>query len=242
MDHPRSRGVYADGPAAAGCDEGSSPLARGLLRDVVLTLRPGGIIPARAGFTGSRGSVRNRKLDHPRSRGVYLTEPLVLERGEGSSPLARGLRRRGHGGEVPGRIIPARAGFTPVLHWGRSPAGDHPRSRGVYVFPGIGVICVSGSSPLARGLRRSRGSVSRTSRIIPARAGFTRGLAGAGHALADHPRSRGVYSHALDDVTMEQGSSPLARGLHGPRRPESARHGIIPARAGFTMTSGLWAA
>ena len=213
MDHPRSRGVYADGPAAAGCDEGSSPLARGLLRDVVLTLRPGGIIPARAGFTGSRGSVRNRKLDHPRSRGVYLTEPLVLERGEGSSPLARGLRRRGHGGEVPGRIIPARAGFTPVLHWGRSPAGDHPRSRGVYVFPGIGVICVSGSSPLARGLRPGESRVWAAGRIIPARAGFTEKPWERLADEQDHPRSRGVYSRIGRCGSCVGGSSPLARGL-----------------------------
>ena len=50
---------------------------------------------------------------------------------------------------------------------------DHPRSRGVY--------------PLTAGYSESYGG------IIPARAGFTYPLFGAGRARPDHPRSRGVY-------------------------------------------------
>ena len=70
-DHPRSRGVYVrkDGvKAAAG---GSSPLARGLLDGVVVDRGLGGIIPARAGFTGIRHAPGLPAPDHPRSRGVY---------------------------------------------------------------------------------------------------------------------------------------------------------------------------
>ena len=91
-------------------------------------------------------------------------------------------------------IIPARAGFT-----GRVPLicltqWDHPRSRGVYAFPGSrgrlsrdhprsrGVylfteltnVINAGSSPLARGLRRIRRLTSGVLGIIPARAGFTK--------------------------------------------------------------------
>ena len=50
----------------------------------------------------------------------------------------------------------------------------------------------------------------------------------------DHPRSRGVYSLELLPSLSARGSSPLARGLLGARRPFRRRLGIIPARAGFT--------
>ena len=72
------------------------------------------------------------------------------------------------------RIIPARAGFTPMTT-------ESCTKR-------------TGSSPLARGLRRATGPVVGLDRIIPARAGFT--LAGVGRLSygEDHPRSRGVYT------------------------------------------------
>ena len=50
-----------------------------------------------------------------------------------------------------------------------------------------------GSSPLARGLRPSLVVGGTQSRIIPARAGFTRRTRGECIVAADHPRSRGVY-------------------------------------------------
>ena len=71
-DHPRSRGVYAHREQHLGDDQGSSPLARGLLRDLMRKYIYSGIIPARAGFTSRWPSAPRRSLDHPRSRGVYL--------------------------------------------------------------------------------------------------------------------------------------------------------------------------
>ena len=91
-DHPRSRGVYVDGPTLSGRGAGSSPLARGL-RDalpVVDELR--GIIPARAGFTRAGSRRPGRCPDHPRSRGVYRRKVFTSSMRRGSSPLARGLR------------------------------------------------------------------------------------------------------------------------------------------------------
>ena len=90
-DHPRSRGVYfglglADPggsriiPARAvysryaaifSVEFGSSPLARGLPVIRVYAVHPRRIIPARAGFTGSRLIAALPDWDHPRSRGVY---------------------------------------------------------------------------------------------------------------------------------------------------------------------------
>ena len=50
-DHPRSRGVYAQWQIMPGGNEGSSPLARGLLLSHIVRAGPHRIIPARAGFT-----------------------------------------------------------------------------------------------------------------------------------------------------------------------------------------------
>ena len=52
-DHPRSRGVYMSAEGVPSLLEGSSPLARGLLHDHTNGGHDSGIIPARAGFTGT---------------------------------------------------------------------------------------------------------------------------------------------------------------------------------------------
>ena len=91
-DHPRSRGVYAEENALSASARGSSPLARGLPQTVIGNALGGRIIPARAGFTLVRVSIIPPPRDHPRSRGVYLPLGSHTGLGEGSSPLARGLR------------------------------------------------------------------------------------------------------------------------------------------------------
>ena len=93
-DHPRSRGVYRSPDLTADTKDGSSPLARGLLGEVLTIKDIIGIIPARAGFTYSRRRRTRVRKDHPRSRGVYELSHLVCSDFEGSSPLARGLRKR----------------------------------------------------------------------------------------------------------------------------------------------------
>ena len=234
QDHPRSRGVYGFLRAARLAVAGSSPLARGL-RPGLLGGRAGRwIIPARAGFTDDELDRRLNERDHPRSRGVYPGRHAQGHDEDGSSPLARGLLR----GRVPGgaavRIIPARAGFT-QHHLGHvEHQRDHPRSRGVYSRSSSGRARAGGSSPLARGLP-ARPVLARAHRgIIPARAGFTGDHRRRVQGPEDHPRSRGVYSHAALSAARVAGSSPLARGLQvdGQAGPHPRR--IIPARAGFT--------
>ena len=193
---------------------GSSPLARGLPPVTPAGPRTPGIIPARAGFTRTRSPVAARSGDHPRSRGVYRPGAVAEGESEGSSPLARGLqdpRQRAH---VPDRIIPARAGFTLRVRRAWLRRRDHPRSRGVYNPRPGGSGPLRGSSPLARGLPVLEAGCACGARIIPARAGFTRG---AGR---------------LDQ--LPSGSSPLARGLQGRVLGLGALDRIIPARAGFT--------
>ena len=214
-DHPRSRGVYGPWTRPQSTCSGSSPLARGLPTFVDGGDIWDGIIPARAGFTGSgiRRLWRRRWIIPARAGFTYF--PVTDVRWtSGSSPLARGLQfggaqRRGGQG-----IIPARAGFTDGSACIEAFQRDHPRSRGVYVRAWRMCSSVTGSSPLARGLHRRQWVSIMGARIIPARAGFTPPDRRRRGRLGDHPRSRGVYG--------------LFIGLYvSPRR-------IIPARAGFT--------
>ena len=172
--------------------------------------------------------------DHPRSRGVYASldagDPLAV----GSSPLARGLRRVAEHSRNPVGIIPARAGFTPGSRSPRTTLWDHPRSRGVYPNAEFVTAGDGGSSPLARGLRARRRISPGTSRIIPARAGFTGSLRRSWLESRDHPRSRGVYSDGVVATVLGPGSSPLARGLLTFTAKLKPNHRIVPARAGFT--------
>mgnify|MGYP000946773022 CR=1 FL=1 len=197
-------------------------------------------------------------MDHPRSRGVYQVEKHIERLENGSSPLARGLRKP----------------EPSVLGGGM----DHPRSRGVYIMWSASALSGCGSSPLARGLRHGDRPPPGCRRIIPARAGFTnrerhidldgqdhprsRGVyslfaeyqanGGGSSPLArglpaytplgifvtsDHPRSRGVYGRRPDQSSGAVGSSPLARGLLKNFQGRGARWRIIPARAGFTRES-----
>ena len=111
-DHPRSRGVYVGEPRVPGLLRGSSPLARGLRPVAPHGVPVDRIIPARAGFTPGSTSASSRPTDHPRSRGVYQYAYSNPEGDLGSSPLARGLPCTASSSCGPGRIIPARAGFT----------------------------------------------------------------------------------------------------------------------------------
>ena len=155
-DHPRSRGVYRGRRRFYRAGRGSSPLARGLRQTHRPTPDLFRIIPARAGFTGPWCRRTVPCADHPRSRGVYYDLRPVHLTGEGSSPLARGLRRIMITAAPLIRIIPARAGFTPSRCFQARQHRDHPRSRGVYGDAAGTRTPESGSSPLARGLRNFR--------------------------------------------------------------------------------------
>ena len=194
---------------------GSSPLARGLRPATQWVAGPGGIIPARAGFTAAAYGDGDGSRDHPRSRGVYHPDLRPLQGGAGSSPLARGLHTLAGGAGCDNGIIPARAGFTSILKGHDDDNTDHPRSRGVYSAAAVRDDVVGGSSPLARGLRPRLHARIPGDRIIPARAGFT--------CSPTRPSRR------------RTGSSPLARGLPAGRSPTGRPVGIIPARAGFTL-------
>ena len=238
-DHPRSRGVYLDNEEGEVGFQGSSPLARGLLRAAYAAKAARRIIPARAGFTPRSSASMVTVRDHPRSRGVYSGGGRTPTPAPGSSPLARGLPGAAASRVPAAGIIPARAGFTAEEDQGRRVTWDHPRSRGVYEHYPHADMSEYGSSPLARGLRPPGLTARLMGGIIPARAGFTSIIPARVHSRRDHPRSRGVYRGASGSRRQPWGSSPLARGLLRRRPGALEATGIIPARAGFTRAEGV---
>ena len=206
------RGEHHRGAELCSLLSGSSPLARGT-RVVTPNGRHGhGIIPACAGNTCRRTSARNSWEDHPRLRGEHTHSDSQMPRLIGSSPLARGTR-------VPvvaeGRndgIIPACAGNTCAGHQQRHLRWDHPRLRGEHLAPTPGPCPLLGSSPLARGTRRTRRIRLRCQRIIPACAGNTQGLLRNGVGGADHPRLRGEHLRGTRLGSTSQRIIPACAG------------------------------
>ena len=95
-----------------------------------------------------------------------------------------------------------------------------------------------GSSPLARGTQFLLFACALILGLIPARAGNTSFLARGCFGVWAHPRSRGEHFAGVARRTLDQGSSPLARGTHDTQRRETPWQGLIPARAGNT-NSGI---
>ena len=91
-----------------------------------------------------------------------------------------------------------------------------------------------GSSPLARGSRRSDRLLLVGRGLIPARAGLTAGARMSLTMGRAHPRSRGAHSSEATRRMRERGSSPFARGSQHGRQEDRRREGLIPARAGLT--------
>ena len=218
---------------------GSSPLARGTLAFTARRIASAGLIPARAGNTlrpVGRGFISRA---HPRSRGEHTTAALDEAFNEGSSPLARGTLHAAIHADSRGGLIPARAGNTWVLFRGAPPGGAHPRSRGEHDnFHGYSPFLV-GSSPLARGTLLIPGGDFVFSGLIPARAGNTRPCRWSYRPSRAHPRSRGEHDGRWSAIDGRTGSSPLARGTPNvPVHPTNVP-GLIPARAGNTVSPAM---
>ena len=92
--------------------------------------------------------------DHPCLRGEYFTGWLVLKYPTGSLPLTRGILRAPFPAFADVGITPACAGNTSASHMQGPPAQDHPRLRGEYNMGFNMKNRLSGSPPLARGIRQ----------------------------------------------------------------------------------------
>ena len=192
-DHPRSRGEYQEIDRTLTGYEGSSPLSRGIRTVPALPREHARIIPALAGNTRAAVGSHRWASDHPRSRGEYRGDELFGGYVEGSSPLSRGILRRGGEASRRGRIIPALAGNTSLSPFSAEDRADHPRSRGEYWRRTSRSSPMTGSSPLSRGIlgRAHPPLVARG--IIPALAGNTASWSRPHASRRDHPRSRGEY-------------------------------------------------
>ena len=149
----------------------------------------------------------------------------------------RGQHLGRHHKSMVSRIIPARAGPTPLPEEARILTADHPRSCGANALSNSPIVSGGGSSPLVRGQPTPVSTSFFSVRIIPARAGPTWGNQYTVSGYADHPRSCGANRYILRRVTLKYGSSPLVRGQHTLSTTTCTFPRIIPARAGPTPRS-----
>ena len=234
--HPRSRGEHSRQQQEEAGHFGSSPLARGTRTDRPERIPALRLIPARAGNTLPKDSVKSLRAAHPRSRGEHPAAGTHAIPSVGSSPLARGTPHTRINARSHTRLIPARAGNTPPYHPHHRHRPAHPRSRGEHHMKSRMFPMMVGSSPLARGTRLHSDRRHLCCRLIPARAGNTAGLWWKTAPSPAHPRSRGEHVGVVGDEQVGFGSSPLARGT-----PIGSYSGLlisrlIPARAGNTCS------
>lgn len=105
--HPRPRGEYFYISAFYTSTKGSSPLARGILKQARTDSDMARFTPAYAGNTGAGGSGGLPQWVHPRLRGEYILPRQKAEMQIGSPPLTRGIL-------TTSSIIPFLKRFTPA--------------------------------------------------------------------------------------------------------------------------------
>ena len=171
--HPRSRGEHNLRERAYERFLGSSPLARGTPVRVPPAFVGVGLIPARAGNTGSLAQLVAFQRAHPRSRGEHTLCFSMFASAPGSSPLARGTLQKPKPERNRDGLIPARAGNTHAVITDALVDRAHPRSRGEHNAQKAQQLKDQGSSPLARGTHRKIHDRLRREGLIPARAGNT---------------------------------------------------------------------
>ena len=170
------------------------------------------IIPAYAGSTRTAGRHRSRPGDHPRIRGEHDCSIYFTNFPTGSSPHTRGALIIFRSIAAFEGIIPAYAGSTRIAVGRSRRAGDHPRIRGEHIRAKAYDPNRSGSSPHTRGAPKSSRDGRFPGRIIPAYAGSTLSVGGAGDPVEDHPRIRGEHRPRGFRSAPGSGSSPHTRG------------------------------
>ena len=234
-DHPRMRGEDVVSEVVDFREEGSPPHARGRPTPNADFRVGGGITPACAGKT-RRGRACQRPVgDHPRMRGEDANGNCIWQIVPGSPPHARGRRRPCERRRRRGRITPACAGKTVMVHTSEGLLPDHPRMRGEDGGCQCHVPNPPGSPPHARGRLHPPLATPERRRITPACAGKTwRADSHAGWE-SDHPRMRGEDEVNYWMGTLDTGSPPHARGRRVDRVMGEAPKGITPACVGKTV-------
>ena len=171
--HPRRRGEHRGRNAWLCQHSGSSPQARGTRHTRARSQHIARFIPAGAGNTLAGRLHVVIKAVHPRRRGEHSNARAPPGYTDGSSPQARGTLRSTSADYQRERFIPAGAGNTIALDHPNCPPSVHPRRRGEHAPRFRETRIRHGSSPQARGTRRSQNSWVDISRFIPAGAGNT---------------------------------------------------------------------
>mgnify|MGYP000910733686 CR=1 FL=1 len=171
---------------------------------------------------------------HPRAGGENLSHLNVLTLRLGSSPRGRGKRPGVVDRDLNPRLIPARAGKTvsPPPQDRQAPA--HPRAGGENFGRRTWGTSPAGSSPRGRGKRWQPRPGASERRLIPARAGKTRGVHVCAWRGAAHPRAGGENDPHVIGLEQGRGSSPRGRGKHALQLRPALVARLIPARAGKT--------
>ena len=235
--HPRAGGENSPACGRRFRASGSSPRGRGK-RDMTRPLiEERGLIPARAGKTSDGGRQTTTLSAHPRAGGENFCDDDARRGEAGSSPRRRGKQRMRGTRAAQWGLIPARAGKT---SWSRPPtltARTHPRAGGENECRHCGHLPAPGSSPRGRGKPTANPSELSSTRLIPARAGKTRGELRLLRGPAAHPRAGGENRLTWTGRTLAPGSSPRGRGKLIMTKIKRFACRLIPARAGKTSSS-----
>ena len=214
----------------------SSPLTQRKLRQTGLFPSFRGLIPARAGKTSTRYRPLGVGTAHPHAGGENKDGVIDRLSIGGSSPRGRGkLLADGRAGPCD-RLIPARAGKTSAHSRMSRPSRAHPRSGGENMTKLTGFAAAPGSSPRGRGKPDVAVFLLEAVRLIPARAGKTESRGDLDACLGAHPRAGGENHIRRCSRSPAAGSSPRGRGKRTGNGIRQLVPGLIPARAGKTVT------
>ncbi len=220
---------------------GLSPLARGTPHQNPPENAHPRFIPAGAGNTDFDVEKIRTSAVYPRWRGEHERVGYRPELEDGLSPLARGTHLFPHPVIYLQRFIPAGAGNT----WrGRREiltTAVYPRWRGEHQERDTPKASAIGLSPLARGTPTFRRILVPSRRFIPAGAGNTMAQIQLIKISAVYPRWRGEHYLYDLDVGFATGLSPLARGTLPAGAAYRALCRFIPAGAGNTGRTALYA-
>ena len=152
---------------------------------------PMGLIPARAGKTSGPAPLSSLLPAHPRACGENTGLSQAAARSPGSSPRVRGKPGPHATAKVLERLIPARAGKTPMAAGPACSATAHPRACGENPDGGRTCVLRHGSSPRVRGKLHQDPGGAQSGGLIPARAGKTPGHQSNPSSTGAHPRACG---------------------------------------------------
>ena len=192
------------------------------------------LIPAWAGKTLRPSSPTSANGAHPRVGGENSWLPSDTRTTLGSSPRGRGKRAQQGAELLILGLIPAWAGKTNRLGARSRRSWAHPRVGGENLVVLVACSSLQGSSPRGRGKPVRAAAAARGRRLIPAWAGKTHEVAGAGSAPRAHPRVGGENRSRRRSRPRPRGSSPRGRGKPRRRRRDGEQFGLIPAWAGKT--------